>query len=271
MSRGRWMLLLGGVILLLASLGLCVLAGATVRSCEILGWRIGEPPPESLDQLNYVAALAGLLALGWIMACAGISSPGPGDTVTFVGRMMYAAAGLLTMVAALLLAVGMVLMQRTFMIIATSASTPKFDMVEQAMSHCGWYPVVGFGLIALSALCVAFAGFAGVKKTEIQNEQVPTPVRSMMRTGLTTFFTVLFAALFALLFILVSRHGAALESWAFDVETVPKASELAGHLKGILDKSLAAYVILLLLGVVQVVAAALAPANTGSQKQQTNA
>jgi hypothetical protein len=259
------MLLLGGVILLGASLGLSVFAGATVRSFEILGWRIGEPPPGSLDQLDYVAGLAGLFALGWIVAGAGISSPGPGNTITPVGRVLYAAAGLLTIVCATLLAIGIVTMERTFMILATSESTPKYDVVERAISHCSWHPFVAFGLLALAALCVAFAGPAGLRKASTHIDQSPTTVRSMIMIGVTAFFAVLFAALF----ILVSRHGAALESLATD--NMPKPSELAGHLQGILNNSLGAYLILLLLGILQIVAAVLAPATSGNRKQDASA
>jgi hypothetical protein len=261
------MLLLGGAILLVASVGLSVLAGGTVRSFEVLTWRIGEPPPESLDQLDNVAGLAGLFALGWIVACAGISSPGPGSGVTLAGRILYAAAGLMTIASSLPLAYGTMVMRSMFMILVMSESTPKIEEVELTISHCSWYPILGFDIAALAALFVLLAGVAGLRKAEAQHGQVTSSLRSMIMIG----FTALLAVLFALLFIFVSRHGAALEFLMADPSSMAKASELAEHLMGILNKSLCAYLTLLLLGIVQILAAALAPGVTNDEKPEATA
>lgn len=267
MSRGRCLLLLGGVLLLGAGIGLSVFIVATVWSFEVLTWRIGEPPPASLDQLVYVAGLAGLFALGWIVACVGISSPGTGSTVTIVGRILYAAAGLMAIASSLPLIYGTMAMRHMFMILAMSESTPKIEEVELTISHCSWYPVLGFAIAAVAALFVLFAGVAGLRTADAQHGTGPAPTRSMIMISVTA----LFAVLFAVLFILISRHGAALEFLIAAPSQTPKASELAEHLMGILNKSLYAHLTLLLLGIVQILAAVLAPAASSEKKLEATA
>jgi hypothetical protein len=249
------MLLLGGAIVLAASVGLSLLAGATVRSFEVMTWRIGEPPPGPLGRLDDVAGLAGLFALGWIVACAGISSPGPGSSVTLAGRILYAAAGLMTIAGSLPLIYGILAMRHMFMLLATSEATPKVEELELTMSHCGWYPVLGFDIAVLAAVFVLLAGVAGLRKAAAPQAQGTSSLQSMIMIGITA----LLAVLFALLFVLVSRHGAALAFMLADSSSIPRASDLAQHLIGIVNKSLYAYVLLLLLGILQIVVAALAP------------
>jgi hypothetical protein len=265
MSRGRWILLLGGVLLLAACVGLTVLAGATVRSFEVLTWRIEAPPPESLLQHGYVAGLAGLFAVGWIVACGGISSPSEGKTVTLAGRILYAAAGLLTMASAGMLIYGTVALRSVFLILATSQTSPKPAELDMAIESVSWCPVTGFAIATVAALLVVLAAVAGWRTANAQHGQGPAPLRSMIVIGVTA----LLAVPFALFFILNSRHGAVLQILL--VSGMPKPSDLAGHLVGILNNSLYAYLILLLLGFLQIVAAVLAPAVSGDRRPEATA
>jgi hypothetical protein len=259
MSRIKWLLVLGGVLITLAGVGLAMTGDATVRSFAVLTMKITDAPsspPESLGQLAVVAGLAGLLAVGWTAACAGMSAPAPDRCVTVLGRLAYLAAGLATIVSTVPLGFGTILLRHQFLVIATSSSAaPRPDQLELILADTCRFVPVGFYLAMVGGVFAFVTGCFGFRRTNSS----PGAVRPQLKSYLVTGATAAFATLFCGFFLLVSWHGGALREILSNPESSPKPTELAGHLMGILSKSLAAYACLALLGAAQVLAAALAP------------
>jgi hypothetical protein len=262
MNKIRWLLLLGGVLIAVAGVSLAINSVATVEAFEVMNVKVTDTtpsPPAALAQLAMVAGFAGLLAVGWIVACGGISAPVPGRRLTVPGRLCYAAAGLVTMVSTVPLILGSLVLRHAVVMLATSESAPTADQLDAIIAATRGYGPVGFAIGTVAGLLVILAACVGFRDTDSSPAGAGPSPKSYVITGMTAALAILFGVFF----LFVSRHGAALSAVVLNSATTPKASELAGHLMGILSKSLAAYVCLTLVGGTQVLTAILAPAQRG--------
>jgi len=253
MRLGRWLLLAGGILLVVASVGLMVHGSAPAHAFETMIVKIGEPLPAALGQLAYFALWAGLLALGWIVSCAGVSWPSRTQHITPAGRALYASAGIATAVSAMPAALGVWSLRTEFYILATSEAAPSPAVLLAAIKGSRTLLHAGFAVSGLAALLVVLVACAGFRTCEPGHRATS----AWLAPTIVTCLTVFWGLAFTLSAVLVWRHGVSLAAIMADASSTPRAAELAARLSGILNASLIGFVLLFLLGSTQILAAVL--------------
>lgn len=120
MSRGRLLIVVGGLVSLCASAGLLLFGPSVVRVLDVLTWRLGEPEGEALGGLLAAAICALLFAVGVGLACGGQVVASRRQAPTITGRLLLALVGAGGVCAALAIIGGVLGAQRALYTVANT-------------------------------------------------------------------------------------------------------------------------------------------------------
>jgi hypothetical protein len=226
MLGGRLALLLGALAAIAGSFGLFFYSPSVVEVFDVLTHDPGQPPGAAFTELPY-AAIAGLcFGVGAALAAIGLGIVAKRRALSGLGRLLIVLAGVAGMVAGAALLVGAVTANRGFASLASAATTPETAQIR-ALVNAALPPVTfGFSALAASPLFFFFTGLAGFGRQPAREGGCCLAVGTL---GLAVLGCLGFAVLFLMIFLL---EGRALESAA--VDPLPRPSDLAAGLSGIL-------------------------------------
>ena len=244
----RVLLLIGPVLSLLGSLGFFMFGHALVGVFAVLTFRTEDPSlPSALAELHWAVVSASALVVGLVMLSAAFVIRDSGRSISWIGRMMYVGAGLLLMIEAVFLIWSNMRARSSFVEIATSSVTPRFDSLREMIQSVDPIMTVGSALLGLSTLVLVVAGLVGFQANS-SNEDV-------RRGSLSIVFaivSILIGGTLLLLILLLRSSGNVLETLITDSSVTPHPSELAIDLTGILNKYLLVFGGLAMMGFLQV-------------------
>ena len=194
------------------------------------------------------------LVFGLAISCMGTIMRDRRRTVSLAGRILEVVAGSLLFFGTVPLLWGISAATRGFCMIASSAEDPTPEGVREMIQAASPGITVGCIVLLLGAAVMLVAGQVGLRTK-------PTPsIDTRSTLGLlAAICSVVFGVVASLLFLGVWFHGGGLEAIFTDPSLAPKPSELAGHLAGILNKSLLAFIVVGCQGVTHATAALFAP------------
>jgi hypothetical protein len=263
----RLLLLLGPVVALFGSLGLVMFGNAIVGVFfDVLTFRIvdpPDPPPAALAELQWAVVSAMALVVGVVISCVATVMRDSRQTISTIGRLLYTGAGVSLIVGAMPLAWVVIGAKGSFRIIATSASSPTAESVQEMIQSAEPTMTIGYAMLVLSAVLLLVGGLAG-----FQASSSPTTGRRPTLSLVFAIGSVLVGVILLLLNISVWFNGSALETIITDASGGHKPSEWAAHLVGILNKSLFVFGGLGTLGLLQLLASIFVPSvgpNAGSE------
>lgn len=252
------MIVVGGLVSLCASAGLLLFGPSVIRVLDVLTWRLGEPAPEALGGLTWAAMCALLFAAGVGLTCIGQVVAGRTEAATLAGRLLLGVPGAGTVCAALLMVGGVWGAQRAFHTVATSATAPRPDMLEGAISLAVVPAIVGFAVLLLAQIPLIAAGLFGFKGDSRRgglSAGVAAPA------GGAALFGLLFALLFVANWWL---HARSLEALIVTPGQMPHPADLAAHMSAIMRNAQLAAACLAISGLLQVTLALLVPGEARS-------
>lgn len=249
MSRGRLMIVLGGLVSLCASAGLLVFGPSVVGVLDVLTWSLGEPPSEALGGLAAAAVCAVLFAAGVALASAGQVVASRTAAATVPGRLLLALAGVAGLFGALAMIYGVWGAQVTFSEVAAAESTPRPQQIVEAISQAVPRARCGFANLLLAQVLLVAAGLVGFKGESQPSGSSPG---GAVLAGPVAACALLFALLYAGNWWL---HGRSLETLLATPGRMPHAAELAGHMSAVMRNAQQAAVCLALGGALQAILA----------------
>ena len=142
----RLLLAVGSLLSIAGSVGLIVFGGAMVGIFDgVLTYRLVNPPeplPASLGDLGWVAVSGVALAFGLVISCVATVIRDSQTTNSLTGKILQVVASSLLLIGAMPVLWGLLGAKRGFMIIATSAMTPKPEDVREMVEAAA--PIAAF-------------------------------------------------------------------------------------------------------------------------------
>ena len=254
----RLLLVVGPILSIAGAVGLIMFGDALVGIMDgVLTYRFVNPPeplPASLVSVKWAAFSGMALTLGLAISCIGTVIRDSQKTISLAGRLLASVAGILLVFGTMSLLWGVLGAKRAFIIIATSAMTPKPENVQEMVEASSPMFMTGSAILLIGAAVLLVAGQVGLQAKPPQAIETHSVFGVLAAIG-----SVLLGVVLSLLFIGILLHGNALESFFIHTAIIPKASELARHLVGILNKSLLAFIGVGCQGTMHILAAAFAP------------
>jgi hypothetical protein len=250
----RTLLLLGPIIAVSGSLGLLVTGGTLVGVFDVLTHHVADPAPASLAELPWAVMSTMGVVIGLAITCVATVLRDDGRTISTMGRLIAAAAGVFAVAAAVPVVWVIIGVKGAFSIIAMSSTAPTAEELQEMIQSARPGMMIGAALLLLAAALQAVGGAIGF--------QLRAPVRSGGRVAASVMSAIgsVLAGLFALLLLSsVWSHGTALESMIAGQSASPKPAELAEHLQAILNGTFLAFGMLATQGVLQIVTAIAVP------------
>ena len=259
-SMKRLLLLLGPILSVAGALGLIVFGDAIVGVFEcVLTYGIVGPPqpvPISLGDLRWGAISGTAMTVGLVVSCVATAMRDSQSAMSLAGRIFQVVAGFLLLVGTVPVLWGIVIAKRGFIMIATSATTPKPDDVREMVQSATPMLTVGCGVLVVGVVVLLVVGQVGVRTKTPQTSDALSILSTLAAIGSSVL-----AVVSSFLFVGLWFHENALEAFLTSSGATPKPSELAQHLTGVLNKSLLAFIAVGCQGVLQAVAAIFTPAS----------
>ena len=253
----RLLLLLGPVVALIGTMGLAMFGGAIVGVFDVLvlsSVNPSDPPPAALAELQWAVMSAMALVVGLVASCVAAVMKDTGQVISTTGRVLYIGAGASLVIGAAPLAWGIMGLQGSFRIIATSASGTKPESIREVIQSAELAMTIGYAILVFSAVLLLVAGSAGF--------QAGRPQADGKRTGLSVAVamgSVLLGVVLSLVLFSIWLSGNAIEVMIAETSIALKPAELAEHLSVILSRSLFIFGGLATLGLLQLAASIIAP------------
>jgi hypothetical protein len=254
----------GAILSIAGASGLIVFGDAIVGVFDgVLNYRLTDPPnplPASMAELGWVAISGRAFAFGLVISCLATVMHDSQKTISRAGKILQLVAGVLFLIGTMPVLWGILVAKRGFMIIATSEAAPKPEDLRRMVEAASPGITAGCVVLLLGAAVMLVAGQAGVRTNPSQ-----TIDRRSVLPVLAAIVSVVLGVVATLLFIGVWSHGSALEAILANTEFAFKPSDLARHLTGILNKSLAAFIVLGCQGVMQILVGVFVPSSRSRQ------
>jgi hypothetical protein len=255
----RLLLVLGPVLSIAGAVGLIAFGDAFVTILDgVLTYRIVDPPeplPASFAEVKWAAFSGMALTLGLVISCIGMVIHDSQRTISVAGKILASVGGVLLVFGIMPLLWGILGAKGALTVIATSASAPKPEELQEMLQATAPMLLIGSAILLLGTVVLLVAGLVG-----LQPKSPPNSSQGSVTRVIVTLGCLLFGVVLSLLFFGVWLHGTALGEMFTDITLTPKPTEIAGHLMGIFYKSMFAFIGVGCLGIMHILAAVLAPA-----------
>lgn len=213
-----------------------------------------DPPPAALAELQWAVMSAMALVVGLVTSCVAIVMKDSGQIISTIGKLLYIGTGVSLIVGAAPLAWGIMGVQDSFRIIATSASGTKPESIREVIRSTELTMTIGYAVLVVSAVLLLVAGLAGFQARRPQADGTRTALSVAVAIG-----SILLGFVLSVLLFSIWLSGNALGVMIAETSVAPKPAEIAARLSDILNKSLFVFGGMATMGLLQLAASIFAP------------
>ena len=254
--------MMAGLLTLVGALGLCLFGNAIAQlQYDVYTFRLTDPPdplPNSLQVLPLAMLSAMAVVGGFLISIASITILPLAQRLSVNEKLLGGGAALMPIIAIFPLAWGVIVARQALMELA-QATLPSPDEFEATIKSSEQLLLVGFVLLVISAVLLLISVLWQQAKKSAMDSKPGQP------RGFTGFMV---GAVFVGLVAFVLLGGAWFDGTAIVRmlgSRTPEPAALAGHMSGILIKSLLAFVSISALGLLGLLALLLRPKPTTRQ------
>ena len=250
----------GGLIILFVAFDLTSRAGALAQVVtDVMSFTSGDPAPESVSLVAYVALHMMIVALGLALVCVGPLRQSEDWSMTAGGRKLHALAGLGVVAMAVICFLAVYSVRTAFNNFPAAVEGGNFEQtlanIKAVVQSASDSMRSGFMILGGAGGLLSLAAIVGLKRIPPHEDEA---ARQPMR-GRIQMVAVLAAVGLASEMFLIIPHVGTLRSFYGDPEMAPKLRDLAAELLGIMNKSLISFGLVGLIGLLQIATAYYSP------------
>lgn len=263
----RFLYLLGSISVFVGSAGLAWQSGAILELLAILaidpsshGTSLANESLGRFHQSICVALFGMLFSMGMAACCLAVVVKGRDLSVNRAGRILHCMAGILMFPASIFWISGSGIALLTFLRLAQGTGSPTAETLATAIRTGTDLILVGFAVFSISAVLFVVASTVGVARRATvpmtRWRAVVNALLAIVACGLALILTVIYG--------LIPFFVAQLNTLVTISHIAPKPSEIGLILYSILVATFAAFAILPLFGLLQLLSGCLAPSSRSS-------